>query len=53
MNANFKFINMKLIFQNIKKIEIITGVFETFTIWKFTQGNTFITNGFISRVFNK
>jgi len=35
----------------LKKIEIITGVFETFTIGKLTQGNTFITNGFISRVY--
>ena len=41
----------QIIFEKLKKIEIITGVFETFTIGKLTQGNTFITNGFISRVY--
>lgn len=29
----------------------MTGDFETFTIGKLTQGNTFITNGFISKVY--
>ena len=41
----------QIIFEKLKKIEIITGVFETITIGKLTQGNTFITNGFISRVY--
>ena len=38
-------------FEKLEKIEIITGVFETFTIGKLTQGDTFITNGFISRTY--
>jgi hypothetical protein len=41
----------QIIFEKLKNIEIITGVFETITIGKLTRGNTFITNGFISRVY--
>ena len=41
----------QIIFEKLENIEIITGVFETITIGKLTRGNTFITNGFISRVY--
>lgn len=41
----------KISFEKLKKIEIINGVFETFTIGKLSNGNTFITNGFISKTY--
>ena len=41
----------KVNYEKIKNIELITGDFETITIGKLTQGNTFITNGFISRTY--
>jgi hypothetical protein len=41
----------KISFEKLKKIELINGVFETFTIGKLSSGNTFITNGFISRTY--
>lgn len=41
----------EIIFEKVKKIELRTGVFETITIGKLTYGDTFITNGFISRTY--
>ena len=38
-------------YEKLKKIEVINGVFETYTIGKLTDGNTFISNGFISRTY--
>jgi len=38
-------------YEKLKSIQFITGVFETFTIGKLGHGNTYITNGFISRVY--
>jgi hypothetical protein len=38
-------------FEKLTKIELIEGVFETYTIAKLKSGNTFIANGFISRTY--
>jgi len=38
-------------YEKLKKIELISGVFETYTIGKLTHGNTYISNGFISRTY--
>lgn len=43
--------NCQIKFEKVKSIELITGVFETVTIGKLYQGNTFITNGFISSTY--
>ena len=40
-----------LYFEKLKEIKLITGVFETYTIGKLDNGNTFILNGFISRTY--
>jgi len=38
-------------YEKLKNIELINGIFETYTIGKLTDGNTFISNGFISRTY--
>lgn len=38
-------------FEKLKHIELCNGVFETFTISKLMQGDNFISNGFISKVY--
>lgn len=43
--------NCQIKFEKVKNIELITGVFDTFTIGKLSHGNTFITNGFISSTY--
>lgn len=40
-----------LYFEKLKEIKLINGVFETYTIGKIAQGNAFITNGFISKIY--
>jgi hypothetical protein len=38
-------------FEKLMEIKLITGVFETYTIGKLSQGSTFISNGFISKTY--
>jgi hypothetical protein len=43
--------NHQIKFEKIKSIDLLHGDFETITIGKLTKGNTFITNGFVSRTY--
>lgn len=38
-------------YEKLKKIKLISGDFDTYTIGRLTHGNTFISNGFISRTY--
>jgi hypothetical protein len=38
-------------YEKLKKIQLVNGDFQTYTIGKLSQGDTFITNGFISRLY--
>jgi hypothetical protein len=40
-----------LYFEKLKEIKLINGVFETYSIGKITHGNSYITNGFITRTY--
>jgi hypothetical protein len=40
-----------LYYEKLKEIKLINGVFETFTIGKIAQGNSYISNGFISKIY--
>lgn len=41
----------QITFEKLTGVELITGDFETYTISKLAKGTTFISNGFISRVY--
>ena len=40
-----------LYYEKLKEIKLINGVFETFTIGKIAQGSSYISNGFISKIY--
>lgn len=40
-----------LYYEKLKQIKLINGVFNTYTIGKLSSGNTFISNGFITKTY--
>jgi hypothetical protein len=38
-------------YEKLKKIVLINGDFETYSIGKLTHGNTYLSNGFITKVY--
>ncbi|HNW91093.1 MAG TPA: hypothetical protein PKN48_15645 [Bacteroidales bacterium] len=41
----------KLLYEKLTGIELIHGVFETFSILKISRGSTFIANGFVTKTY--
>lgn len=49
--ATWDELKSQITFEKISSFEIITGDFETFALGKLSKGDTYITNGFVSRTY--